>query len=77
MVEATDAFGVARVDLLIDGQLIATETQTVGSNEYRFAWDSTLVNDGMYRMRAQASDEAGNIGESSEIIVEVVNTVPG
>ena len=76
VIEATDAFGVARVDLLIDGQVTASETQTVGSNEYRFAWDSTLVSDGTYRLRAQAFDEAGNKGESSEVRVEVVNTVP-
>ncbi|MGB5495723.1 MAG: S8 family serine peptidase [Sedimenticolaceae bacterium] len=76
VVEATDGFGVARVDLLIDGRVVASETQTVGGNEYRFAWDSTEMVDGIYRISAKAFDEAGNQGSASEILVEVMNTIP-
>ena len=31
----------------IDGRVVASETQTVAGNEYRFAWDSTEGVDGM------------------------------
>jgi len=75
VVAATDAFGVARVDFLVNDQLIASETQTVGDNEYRFAWDSTKVDNGQYRIRARAFDAAENMGETDEIIVEVANVI--
>lgn len=48
----------------------------MGGNEYRFAWDSTLVRDGIYRISAQAVDAVGNIGEASEVLVEVVTQAP-
>ncbi|MEZ5586837.1 MAG: S8 family serine peptidase [Sedimenticolaceae bacterium] len=74
VVEAADAFGVARVDFLVDGRVVASETQSVGANQYRFAWDSTQFVDGRYKFGARAVDEAGNIGVASDIYVDVANT---
>lgn len=75
VVEAADAFGVARVDFLVDGRVVASEPQSLGDNQYRFAWDSTLVRDGQYRLSAQAVDGAGNRGIAQDVIVRVANTV--
>jgi hypothetical protein len=74
IVEASDAFGVARVDFLVDGQVVASETQSLGGNQYRFAWDSTLVLDGSYRLGARAVDAAGNQGVAQQFYVSVSNT---
>jgi hypothetical protein len=75
IVEATDAFGVAQVELLVDGQPFASEPQSVSANQYRFAWDSTLVDDGSYRLGARAVDAAGNEGVAQQFYVSVSNTV--
>ena len=75
VVEAVDGFGVARVDFLVDGAMVASETQSVGGNEYRFAWDSTTMRDGSYRLSARAVDAAGNTGFAGDRYVQVSNTV--
>ncbi len=72
-VAASDDFGVARVDLLLDGQVIASDLQSVAGNQYAFAWDSTAVADGAHRIGAQAVDAAGNLGSAQEVDVQVAN----
>jgi subtilisin family serine protease len=74
-VQATDAFGVASVDLLVDGVVVATDTDydPVKPNVFTFGWDSTKVSDGSHRVKARAKDAAGNVGNATEITVNVVN----
>jgi hypothetical protein len=74
-VQATDAFGVASVDLLVDGVVVATDTDydPVKPNVFTFGWDSTKVSDGSHRVKARAKDAAGNVGSATEITVNVVN----
>ncbi len=72
-VEARDGFGVARVDFLVDGRVMASATQGL-DDVYSFSWDSTLVDDGNYRLGARAVDEAGNTGFASDVTVQVTNT---
>jgi subtilisin family serine protease len=73
-INATDAFGVTRVDLLVDGVVRASETQQVETGVYAFAWDSSVVGDGSHRIAAQAVDAAGNVGKAQDVIVTVANT---
>jgi hypothetical protein len=75
IVEASDAFRVAQVELLVDGSVVASEPQSLGGNQYRFAWDSTLVLDGSSRLGARTVDEAGNQGVAQQFCVSVSNTV--
>ena len=73
IVEAIDAFGVQRVDFLVDGQLVASETQSLGGYQYEFIWDSTGRNDGQAKLSARAVDAAGNTGFAQDVFVQVVN----
>jgi hypothetical protein len=72
-VQASDDFGVVSTALFVDGQKVATETQAVSPNLYRFAWDSTSVNDGSHAVYATASDAAGNVGTATSINLNVAN----
>jgi thermitase len=60
-VSATDNVGVSRVDLYVNGSLLARELTA----PYQFAWDASLEPEGTARLRAEAFDAAGNRGTHS------------
>ena len=64
--------GVARVDLLMDGAVIASPTET----PYGIDYDTTLADDGWHTFTAAAYDGVGNSAQHS-VSVLVDNTVPG
>jgi hypothetical protein len=68
-----DNFGVSRVELLVDGSLVGTDT----TSPYQFAWDSSRVGDGTASLVARAFDAADNQGQSSAVAVNVDNSGPG
>jgi subtilisin family serine protease len=70
-VNASDNVGVARVDLKVNGTVIATDT----SAPYAFSWDSTGTANGMANVVAVAYDAAGNAGTSATVAVNVANQV--
>jgi subtilisin family serine protease len=70
-VNASDNVGVARVDLMVNGTVVATDTAA----PYSFSWDSTGVANGMASVVAVAYDAAGNAGKSAAVAVNVANTV--
>ncbi|NIA52766.1 S8 family serine peptidase [Massilia sp. TW-1] len=70
-VNASDNVGVARVDLKVNGTVIATDT----SAPYTFSWDSTGTANGMANIVAVAYDAAGNAGTSATVAVNVANQV--
>lgn len=70
-VGATDNVGVARVELRVNGSLLATDL----SAPYQFSWDSTKVANGSYTLSARAFDAAGNAGTSANVTVNVANAV--
>ncbi len=53
---ASSAVGIAKVDFLVDGVVVATAT----SSPYTATWDSTTVGDGPVTVTARATDTAGN-----------------
>jgi hypothetical protein len=61
--------GVARVDLVVNGTVVATDT----SAPYSFSWNSAGVANGMANLVAIAYDAAGNAGKSSTVAVNVAN----
>lgn len=67
---ASDNVGVARVDLMVDGKLVASDS----NSPYGFSWDSGLVADGQHSMMAYAYDAAGNYSASSSLNITVGNT---
>lgn len=68
-VNATDNIGVARVELYVNGAVLATDT----ASPYSFYWDTAGYPDGSYNLEARAYDGAGNIGQSSVVNVTVSN----
>jgi len=71
-VSATDNKGVARVDLKVNGTVVASDS----SAPYSFSWDSKGVANGMASLVAVAVDSAGNVGTSSSVAVNVANVTP-
>lgn len=69
-VGASDNMGVTKVELRVNGTLIATDT----SSPYGFSWDSSKVANGMSSLVATAYDAAGNAGSSAAVAVNVANT---
>jgi hypothetical protein len=68
-VSATDAVGVTKVELYLDGVLSASGSQAPAS----FAWDTTGVANGTHTLRSLAYDAAGNAGASADVSVNVQN----
>jgi thermitase len=69
-VNATDNVGVTKVELRVNGALLASDT----SAPYSFSWDSKMAANGMASLVATAYDAAGNAANSSTVSVNVSNT---
>jgi hypothetical protein len=76
-VQSSDDFGVVSVELLVNGNVVATEVfkDPTKVNTYSFAWDSNSVYDGTYKLGARARDAVGNTGVAQEVSVTVKNRV--
>jgi hypothetical protein len=68
-VAATDESGVERVDFMINGQVVGSDS----SAPYTWSWDTTQWNDGGYTLSARAVDPSGNEGVSGSVNVQVSN----
>jgi hypothetical protein len=69
-VTASDNVAVARVEMLLDGALVATDTAA----PYQFAWDTTGSSNGSHSLQARAVDTSNNTGLSPAIQVTVSNS---
>jgi hypothetical protein len=70
-VSASDNVGVSRVELLVNGALLATDT----TSPYGFSWDTTKLADGNANLVARAFDAAGNSTSSTSVGVTIANAV--
>ncbi len=72
-IDATDDTGVSQVELLVDGQLMDTDT----SAPYSFSWVAP-IEPGTYHLTARAFDDAQNMGAVtiSVVIPETTPLVP-
>jgi len=68
-VAASDNVAVARVDLLVNGQVVLSDTAA----PYAFSWSTAALTDGAKQLQARAYDAAGNVGSSAVVIVTVSN----
>jgi subtilisin family serine protease len=71
-IAATDDIGVSRMELFLDGALVATNP----GPDVSFAWDTRTVADGIHELSARAYDTANNVGLSSLVSVTVRNQAP-
>lgn len=69
---ATDNVGVTRVDLEVNGSVVASDS----SAPFGFSWNSAGSPNGMNNLVAIAYDAAGNAGRSAAVAVNVANTAP-
>lgn len=67
---ASDDRRVDKVEFLVDGSLVATDT----SAPFEHAWASTSVANGSRAITARATDDAGNVTTSSAVTVTVGNS---
>jgi len=65
---ASDNVGVARIDFLVDGNVVGS----AASAPYNFTWNSASVADGNHTVSARAADLAGNQATST-VTVTVAN----
>jgi hypothetical protein len=70
-VTATDMVGVTKVELRVNGTVVATDT----ASPYAFSWDSNTVANGMSSLVATAYDAAGNNKASTAVSVNVANNL--
>ena len=68
---ASDNVGVARVDLYVNGVIVATDAAA----PYSFSWNSKTVANGTASLTAYAYDAAGNSKVSAPVSVTVNNVV--
>lgn len=66
---ATDNVGVTKVEYYLNGTLKATDT----ASPYVYSLNTTSLASGTYTLMAKAYDAAGNVGQSSNVSVTVVN----
>ena len=64
---ASDNIGVDRVEFLLDGALLGSDT----TSPYAYAWNSTTATNGAHVLTARAVDLAGNTGSSPQVNVTV------
>lgn len=70
---ASDNVGVTQMQILIDGTLVASNTN---STSLTFSWSTDSVANGTHTIVSKAFDAAGNVGASSTITVTVSNSTP-
>jgi hypothetical protein len=70
---ASDNVGVAKVEFYVNGALQATDT----SSPYSFSWNTTSVANGSCTLSAKAYDAAGNVGQSQNVALIVINSGSG
>ncbi len=68
---ATDNVGVSKVQLLIDGNVVATDL----TSPYSFVLDTAMLSDDNHTLRTNAFDAKDNIGLSS-IVTIIVDNIP-
>ncbi|QDH70273.1 extracellular catalytic domain type 1 short-chain-length polyhydroxyalkanoate depolymerase [Marilutibacter alkalisoli] len=64
---ASDDIGVDRVEFLVDGNLVGSDSTA----PYATTWDAGSANDGPHVLLARAHDLAGNVGTSAQVNVTV------
>lgn len=69
---ATDNIAVAGVKFLVDGNLLGVEDTT---SPYSIVWNTASSTNGSHNLTAIARDTSGNLATSSNILVNVSNSV--
>lgn len=68
----SDAIGVTKVEFYVDSTLITSDTTA----PYSISWNTTTVTNASHSLTSKAYDQAGNIGASVAVSVNVDNISP-
>ena len=68
---ANDVVGVTKVEFYVGNTKKYTDT----ASTYTYKWDTTKVSNSQYKLLVKAYDEAGYVGTSSEIPINVYNEI--
>ena len=71
---ASDDVGVTQMQILIDGTVVASNTNATALS---FIWTTDASINGTHTIVSKAFDAAGNVGTSSTVTVTVSNSAPG
>ncbi|HZH18497.1 MAG TPA: Ig-like domain-containing protein [Archangium sp.] len=74
IVEASDNFGVHRVELYAGTTRVATSAHSP-TTPYRIAWETRTLPNGSYTLTARAYDLAGNVSTSAPVNVQLDNDI--
>jgi hypothetical protein len=70
---ASDAVGIDRVEFLLDGALLGSDS----TSPYAYVWNAGTVSDGAHTLQARAYDLVDNVGTSSPVNVNVTGGTGG
>ena len=70
---ATDNVGVQRVEFLIDGIPMFTDTIPTAEGVYQWLWNTNNIANGMHQLTVAPFDEAGNFNDLTRVSVTVNN----
>lgn len=75
---ATDAYGVARIDLMVDGVSVSSRTPTEATTVFdaAFVWNAATAGAGPHALRVSAFDSAGNVTAQVQNVTVVIDTTP-
>ncbi|MRR55633.1 MAG: hypothetical protein EG822_14190 [Deltaproteobacteria bacterium] len=68
---ASDNLAVAKVEFFVNNILLVSDATA----PFSFNWNTSSMADGDYQLSAKAYDSAGNVGQSSGVLVKVKNTL--
>jgi len=68
---ASDNLAVTKVEFYVNNALLVSDT----TGPFSFNWNTNSLADGDYKLSAKAYDAAGNVGQSSNVLVKVENSV--
>ena len=66
---ANDNVAVTKLEIYLDGSLVLASNQ----NPVSYSWNTAAATDGGHILSAKAYDAAGNVGQSSNVAVNVLN----
>src|SRR3989344_4015748 len=70
---ATDNIGVERVEFLIDGIPMFTDTIPTAEGVYQWLWNTKNTADGMHELTVAPYDEVGNFNDLTRVSVMLSN----
>ncbi len=70
-ISASDKVGVAKVEVMVDDNVIQTTNSVSQTTPYIYSWDTSSYSAGVHTIKAVAYDAANNVGTATEVNVNI------